>query len=392
MTSEHFYNTKAMGVIPDDERYATVLNIYDDEGRLVSEEYLDASDNPVCNKQGFAAHYISYTESGLIQDEYYLNENETPAAVEGEDNQLARAANSQIKSVDGPIAPFLYSRRTLISENPAEETYVMTVLDETATEESPYAMMIQTYDRYGRAIDTAYYDCNGSPAIGPEGCQRVIREYTSRDQIALIRYLDEKGNGMMVNGVYGVKREYNAYANLEIETWLDGEGNPSINDEGFAQIHYDYDLSDSSSAEKYFYYYEDQNGEPVSARNGAYGMTIIYYPIAKTHVVTYLDQDDNPVITSDGYAILEYEEDEFGNRTYEAYYDEIHAQTNCVDGYANVERRYDSEGRLIYERYQDRYNKLTNNAEGVAGWNGYYDDDGNLVITNRYDKDLKPVE
>ena len=64
------------------------LNMYDDEGRLISEEYIDASDNPVCNKQGFAAHYISYTESGLIQDEYYLNENETPAAVEGEDNHL----------------------------------------------------------------------------------------------------------------------------------------------------------------------------------------------------------------------------------------------------------------------------------------------------------------
>ena len=56
-----------------------------------------------------------------------------------------------------------------------------------------------------------------------------------------------------------------------------------------------------------------------------------------------------------------------------------------------MERTFDSAGRLIAERYQDRFNKLTNNKDGVASWNGYYDDDGKLIVTNRFDKDLKPL-
>ena len=55
-------------------------------------------------------------------------------------------------------------------------------------------------------------------------------------------------------------------------------------------------------------------------------------------------------------------------------------------------RNYDDEGRLISERYLDRFNKLTNNVDGIATWNGYYDEEGNLVVTNRYDKDLNPIE
>jgi hypothetical protein len=89
--------------------------------------------------------------------------------------------------------------------------------------------------------------------------------------------------------------------------------------------------------------------------------------------------------------VLEYEEDVYGNRIWEGYYDEIHAQTNCTDGYSSVERAFDEEGRMISERYLDRYNKLTDNKDGIAGWNGYYDAEGKLVITSRYDKDRKQL-
>ena len=124
---------------------------------------------------------------------------------------------------------------------------------------------------------------------------------------------------------------------------------------------------------------------------GAWGVLTLYYPAGRVHEVTFLGENAEPTNAKDGYAILEYEEDENGNRVYEGYFDELHAQTNCAAGYSNVERGYDSEGRLISERYQDRYNKLTNNVDGVAAWNGYYDENGELVITNCYDQDRNPV-
>ena len=85
--------------------------------------------------------------------------------------------------------------------------------------------------------------------------------------------------------------------------------------------------------------------------------------------------------------MIQYEEDENGNRTLEGYFDKNGSQTNCKEGYFSRESTYDSAGRLIAERYLDRYNKLTNNAEGIAGWNGYYDAEGNLIITSQYDQE-----
>ena len=120
-------------------------------------------------------------------------------------------------------------------------------------------------------------------------------------------------------------------------------------------------------------------------------MRTLYYPVARVHEVTFLGEDGEPADSRDGYAILEYEEDDFGNRTWEGYYDRLHAQINCSKGYFSRESEYDSEGRLIAERYLDFHNKLTNNTEGVAGWNGYYDGDGNLIVTSRYDQNRQAL-
>ena len=267
----------------------------------------------------------------------------------------------------------------------------MKVVDETAGPNAAYAMVLQTYDRYDRPIESIYFKADETPAIGPEGSNKVIREYTSRDQVSLVRYFDENGNAIQVDGVYGINKEYNAYANLEVKTWLDADGNPVKNAEGYAKVRYDYDLSDITSAEKYFRYYLDEEGNPTQALNDAWGQTMVYYPITRLHTLTYVDRNGIAMMTKDGYATLEYEEDENGNKPREWYYDEIHAAVNCADGYASVERGFDSEGRLISERYSDRYNRRTNNKDGVASWNGYYDSEGNLVITNRYDQDLKQL-
>ena len=331
MTSEKYFDTKELGVIPNDARYSQVLNEYDEKGRLISEEYYDEFDNPALNREGYAAHMISYADSGLIQEEYYLGDDEEPIAI-----------------ADG------YSRRVLISES-------------------------------------KYYKADGSPAIGPEGSSTVIREYTSRGDVSLIQYYDENRSSIAVNGVYGIRKEYNAYANLELETWLGADGEPALNDEGYASIWYDYDLSNSANVEKYFQYYRDTEGNDTAARNGAWGVSYLYYPVTLIHRVTYIDQNGAPIMTDQGYAIMEYQEDDNGEKIWEGYYDESEAQTNCLDGYSSVEREFDSKGRLISEKFRDRYNKLTNNTDGIANWNGYYNDDGELVVTNCYDKDLNPV-
>ena len=366
MTSEKYLDTAAMGVVPEGSKYAYCLMDYDDEGRLLSEEYADELGHPAPSRGGYASHFISYTESGLVAEEYFLDTLGKPMAVDG------------------------FSRRTLLSEDSDERTYVMRVQDETLDGDA-YIETRQTFDRYDRPIRVSWFDAAGNPVAGPAGPSAVSYEYPGRGQVSLENWYDAAGNAAAVNGAYGVSRAYTAFGRLESETWLDESGNAAATPDGWATIRYSYDLSNSSHVEKYFQTYLDVNGERCAAANGAWGKTVLYYPTARVHEVTFTDASGAPVLTADGYAILEYEEDEYGNRTWEGYYDQYHGQAECADGYSSKESTYDGAGRLIAERYLDRYNKLTNNAEGVAGWNGYYDADGTLVITNRYDQYLKAL-
>ena len=68
------------------------------------------------------------------------------------------------------------------------------------------------------------------------------------------------------------------------------------------------------------------------------------YPATRVHEVTYLDDEGKPANIDKGYAQLQYEEDENGNRTWEGYYDKYGGQTNCNDGFFGCEREFDSAG------------------------------------------------
>ncbi len=366
LTSEKYLDMQALGVVPEGSQYAYSLMDYDEEGRLISEEFFDDDDHPAPGRVGYAAHYITYTESGLVSEEYYLDESLQPMAVDG------------------------WSRRRIVSEDAEERTYTMRVMDETQSADA-YIETEQTFDRYDRPVRVSWFDASGNPVTGPSGAAAVAYEYTGRGQVALENYYNADGSAAAVDGAYGVSRTYTAFGRLESETWLGADGEPTETAEGYATILYDYDLSNSTRVEKYYRTYQDVNGQACAAANGAWGMSVLYYPAARVYEVTFLDAQGEPMDTSDGYAILEYEEDEYGNRVWEGYYDKQHGQAECLDGYFSKESTYDNAGRLVAERYLDRYNKLTNNAQGVAGWNGYYDADGNLVITSRYDKDLKAL-
>ena len=240
-------------------------------------------------------------------------------------------------------------------------------------------------------IKISYFNKAGKPVIGIEGASTVEKEYTGRGQLAMERYFDATGEKTAVNGAYGVSIEYTPFGRIAKETWLDKNGNPAPNADGYAARSYEYDLTNAAKVEKYIQRYYDATDEPSADILGAYGISIRYYPNTRVHEVTYLDDEGKPANIKKGYAQLQYEEDENGNRTWEGYFDKFGGQANNDQGYSSKESEYDSAGRLISERYMDRYNKLTNNAEGIAGWNGYYDMEGNLIITSKYDQNREAL-
>ena len=254
---------------------------YDELGQLTHEAYYDEDHQLLNQKEGYAEHWITYSESGQIQEEYFRNQDGAPAVI-----------------AEG------YSCRILVSESP-DGSYTMHVITETMTGVGECAVTLRTYDRYDRPIEDRYFDLYGTPAIGPESCSVVVRQYTSRGKISLIRYYNEAGVSTAVDGVYGIENTYNNYDNLETQTYLDADGQPTLNGSGYATIVYDYDLSQSDNVEKYFQYYQDAEGNPVEASNGAWGTSMLYYPVTRVRRVTYIGSTGEPVITTEGYAIME---------------------------------------------------------------------------------------
>ena len=231
-------------------------------------------------------------------------------------------------------------------------------------------------------------------------------EYTTHGSIAKISYFDREGNAAAIDGVYGKRSKYNAYGDIELETWLDADGRPTTCRDGYAKILYEYEYdqgdviydfvsniqSRTEESEKHCEYYQDVFGRPAASENGSWGKSIVYYPVSFFHEETFIDWNGEPVDTSDGYAIYDYETDEKENIIWEGYFDKYHAATNCLKGYSSIERGFDEEGRVISERYLDRYDKLVNNPDGVAMWSGYYDDNGDLILQIFCDQDRNPVE
>ena len=66
--------------------YTLTIPKGDDEGRLISEEYYDELDHPAPSREGFAAHYVTYAESGHVASESYKDVNGQPMNVGGFSN------------------------------------------------------------------------------------------------------------------------------------------------------------------------------------------------------------------------------------------------------------------------------------------------------------------
>lgn len=101
---------------------------------------------------------------------------------------------------------------------------------------------------------------------------------------------------------------------------------------------------------------------------------------------TWLDEDGNGMpIREDLYYRIEYTYDKAGNVNREKYYDQNGQPVLCKDGYAIVYREFDQFNRVVYEKYFGTDGFATVLEDGAVSRRFQYDDDGNLVKTTKYD-------
>ncbi len=85
LISERYYNAEGQPAISTSDAYGKI-NIFGDDGEIRRTIYIDASDNPVMTKQGYAIISFSYytsdgPENGKVENEFYFDEKNNPVSL-----------------------------------------------------------------------------------------------------------------------------------------------------------------------------------------------------------------------------------------------------------------------------------------------------------------------
>ena len=245
VTSTSYVNPDGVITEAIDIGYATVCRMRDDRDRVVEEQYLDASGNPVARYGDYYGLSYEYDETGTVIT--YLD-----------------AEGNPVKCSAG------------------------------------YSTIVRTQVG-GRASDDFYYDLNGQQVQCSGGYYGVHREYNAEGQNISLTFLDKSGhavcissdyagvtyqrdgNGTVVGeqyfdtewnpvknslGQYGELYQRNEQGYIGQITYLDADGNPTPTNAGFTILRRTYHRDGTADTDMYF----DANGNPKALSKGQYGI------------------------------------------------------------------------------------------------------------------------
>ena len=162
-------------------------------------------------------------------------------------------------------------------------TFVNASEETTFAIDRGYAIREAVRNAEGKTTEERYFDADGNPVELYDSYYGIKYEY--RDHEVIIKYMDSQGDEMLVATYSTIIR--------------------TLDDDGRAADDYYYDL----------------DMQPIQYA-GYYGMHRDYDNNGWNNRVTYLDENDQPVLCSSGYAIKEYKRDADGTITGEFYFDE----------------------------------------------------------------------
>lgn len=135
-------------------------------------------------------------------------------------------------------------------------------------------------------------------------------------------------------------------------------------------------------------HYLDENEEPTACW-GYFGIS--YEHREGEDIITYLDEEGNPVKTQSGYAIIVRSLDELGQALDDRYYDENWNPVMCTGGYYGMHREHDEKGRTTEIVYLDIDGAPACIMSGFAKEKRVFDEEDRMVRKFYFDADDNPV-
>lgn len=301
---------------------------YDQSGREIRMEYLDANGNLMENNSGYAAKEYEYDHLGRKIKESFL-----------------------------------------------DKTGKLTLCD------GYHAVLTYRYDAMGNQIEGHTFDKRGNPCMHSNGYSIIKVTYQDAKAVST-RYYDTEGAPMMVEGTYfECRREYDEKGNCIRKSYYDTEGNLYSNESSYAVEEMSYDLYGNVTEKAYY----NQNGEPAFQRN------VHLYRWEYDAQGNELREIRRSIYSEDDSIVVELEYDAQGRRVANRYYNRSGERVMFNGTVHESRREYDDAGNCIRWSYYDTEGNLYSDDSSYAIRECAYDSSGNVIMDAYYDKTGEPA-
>ena len=325
---------------------------YDDAQKMRKYIGLDSEGHPHENKLGFVSQIVFQFNN--VTRRVFLDGDDSPiASIYGEFGQ-------EVEQID---------------EFTTKTTSIDSELNPMVPNNYGYASEIKTLDENGRTKRLFWLNPDGSSYVDSDGDSGVELVYLE-DNIQITISLNKQGNPHVNNRGYAQKLEqFDEKSRLILARWYDVDNNPVVNEDGLYGIHVDYNELENSQIIAYL----DRHGNPYKNSEGWTYKKIISIENTKTQEIHFYDNEMNPSEDQEGDVAYRREVYEDGSITFVSL-DAFGNPHNNKNGYAWRKVTLDEKDRITTELWYDVSGIPFANEQGDYGLAYKYDDNNMATI------------
>lgn len=325
---------------------------YDDTQKMRKYIGLDSEGNPHENKLGFVSQIVFQINN--VTRRIFLDGNDSPiASIYGEFGQ-------EVEQID---------------EFTTKTTSIDSELNPMIPNNHGYATEIKTIDDDGRIKRLFWLTHDGSPYVDSDGDSGVEYVYHG-DNTRITISLNKQGYPHVNNRGYAEKLEqFDEKGRVILIRWYDVDNNPVVNEDKLYGTHIAYNESENSQIIAYL----DKNGKPYKNSEGWTYKKIVSIDNSDTQEIHFYDNDMNPSEDQEGDVAYRREVYEDGSITFVSL-DAYGNPHNNKNGYAWRKVILDEKDRVTKELWYDVNGEPFANEQGDYGRVYKYDDDNRATF------------
>lgn len=368
----------------------------DSHGLLLERWFFDVNGDLTLNEEGIAGFRCTYDKKGNLLSYMGYGIDYKPTLMAGNDiagysreynelNQIIKETNLGVDSLptknnDGVVTFVLdYDARGNVIKTGYFEADGMT----RAMNNSGYSSYARDYDDHGNITALIFYDTDDHETNCNAGYSKEVKTFDENSNVITIRYFDHEGNpvsgdnnssvgtdfkydsfgnqienkpvdakGNLAKGLLIAKRKYDDYHN-EIEFAVFDEKGPALNSNSYHRYTAKYDSRNNVTEIRYY----DTKGNLTKFSGEKICIKRMEYDnIGQLVKTSYFNENEQPELCHQGYAIQETQYDKYGNISLEVY--------KGKDGGAPDTTKIVPQVACKYDIYQNRISMECRNASG----------------------------